>query len=106
MKKPVRRANIAPDRERVANQIKQVAIENKFNRPDDLIKLAMCESGLNPTSRNKTSSARGLFQILNMHKLSEAQRFNVATSTKWTIDKIRAAGYKPWKASSKCHGLI
>ena len=86
----------------VEEQIREVAQENGFDDPDLLVDIAFCESSLNPQATNGTSSATGLFQILDMHGLTVAERKDVATSTEWTISKIEKGGLNAWNASKHC----
>jgi hypothetical protein len=86
----------------VEEQIREVAQENGFDDADLLVDIAFCESSLNPQATNGTSSATGLFQILDMHGLTVAERMDVATSTEWTISKIEKGGLNAWNASKHC----
>ena len=90
--------------ETVEDTIRRVAEENSFPYTDILVKVAKCESNFNPIAENSTSSAKGVFQILDMHGLTAFERFDVEKSTKWTVDKIEKAGFKPWEASKSCWG--
>lgn len=92
----------APKVETVEETIRRVAEENNFPYTDILVKVAKCESNFNPIAENSTSSAKGVFQILDMHGLTAFERFDVEKSTKWTVDKIEKAGFKPWEASKSC----
>lgn len=82
--------------------IKKVAIEEGFTDVNLLLRIAECESSLNPCAKNATSSATGLFQILDMHGLSVEERCNPEIATRWTINKINNGGLNAWNASKHC----
>lgn len=46
----------------------------------------------------------GLFQINSIHKgsISVAERFNIASSTKWAINKMKKDGYGAWTTYNQC----
>jgi len=68
-----------------------------------LIKVAQCESNFSQYATNgQGSSAKGVFQILDMHGLTPEERYNVATSTAWAIAQYDSIGLKPWVASQHC----
>ncbi len=86
----------------ITEQIHQIAQNNNFDDAALLVRIAKCESTLNPKAKNAHSSATGLFQILDMHGLTTEERENVETSTTWTIEKINAGGLSAWNASREC----
>jgi U3 small nucleolar ribonucleoprotein component len=89
--------------ETIEDIITRTAQENNFDNIALLIRIAKCESSLNPKAKNPNSSARGLFQILDMHKLSIEERQNPETSTKWAINRIKQEGSpRAWKESENC----
>lgn len=74
---------------------------------NDAIKVAKCESGLNPLSVNKTSSARGLFQIMqSWHKIDQRWLFIPEINIQVAYQLWRDQGWEPWRASNHCHGLL
>ena len=91
-----------PRKETSKETIIRVAKEEEFEDIDILIAIAKCESNFDTYAKNKVSSARGLFQILDMHELTEDERYNAEVSTKWTINKIRANGPRAWNSSKSC----
>jgi hypothetical protein len=67
------------------------------------IKIAKCESGLNPKAVNKTSSARGLFQIMqSWHKIDQKWLFNEDINIEVAHQLFLEQGFGPWKASEHC----
>jgi hypothetical protein len=89
---------------RVAEQIREIAKAEGFDDAELLVRIAFCESSLNPEAKNKNSSATGLYQILDMHQLSVEDRQDIETSTKWVINKINNGGLSAWNASKHCWG--
>ena len=91
----------------VEDKIRTIAEREEFEDADLLIKIASCESGLIPDRRSdvKTSSATGLFQILDMHQLSEEERCDVDIATTWAINKIKGGGLNAWNASKHCWNI-
>jgi len=81
--------------------IRNVAKKEKFEDADLLVRIAKAESGLDPMAKNPLSSATGIYQILDMHKLSKAERCNPEIATRWAINKIRNGGISAWNSSRK-----
>lgn len=101
------RAETAKPQETLEQVIERVSKEENFSYVALLKTIATCESGdgkgsLNTYAKNPTSSARGMFQILDMHGLTEDERYNPEIATRWTIKEIRKNGTKPWNASKHC----
>ncbi len=75
------------------------------NEADTALKVAKCESSLNPKAVNKTSSARGLFQIMqSWHKIDQKwllnEDINIAVAYQLWLEQ----GWTPWEASRHCWG--
>lgn len=96
--------------ESVEQTIRRIANENNFQYTDYLVRLANCESRLNPkavnTQGNKPARSRdrGLFQINDYyHKhISDAQAFDVEFSTKYTMKLINEGKQEYWV----CNDLV
>lgn len=96
-------------KETVEQTIRRIAKEENFKWPDYLVRLAKCESSLNPKAVNtqgnkpKQSRDRGLFQINDyFHKhVSDAQAFDVEFSTKYTIKLINEGKQGYWVCDKK-----
>lgn len=88
----------------VEDQIRAIAAEKNFKWADYLVRLAMCESGLNPNNKNSKGNTpagsldRGLFQINSYwHKeVSDACAYDVRCSTEWTIQMIENGRQGQW----------
>ena len=96
----------------VEEQIRHWATEENFEWPDYLVKLAICESRLDPLAvRVKGNSPagsrdRGVFQINDywQKQVTDDVAFSVEKSTKWTMDKINAGGQGIWVCDRKIKG--
>lgn len=86
--------------ETVEETIRRVA--GDFPEVETLVKVAFCESSFDRLAENKQSSAKGVFQILDMHGLTALERFDVEKSTRWAVGTIEKQGFKPWNASKHC----
>lgn len=72
---------------------------------DTAVKVARCESGLNPQAKNKISSARGLFQIMqSWHKIDQKWLFNPNINILVAKQLYDEQGWNPWEASRWCWG--
>jgi len=102
----------APDPARddlsIKDQIRAIAKEEGYNKPDTLIALARCESSLNPNAvnDNRRESSYGLYQInLDAHPtVTKAQARDVDFSTRWTINQLKAGNGRIWTCWKKIHG--
>lgn len=82
-------------------------IRATFGEHGDLaVKVAFCESGLNPKAKNSTSSARGLFQVMqSWHKINEKWLFNPDINIQVAHGLFKESGnsFSPhWDASKHC----
>lgn len=82
----------------VALAIVKIAQEKDFKWPDYLVRLAYCESRLNPKARNDNGQYgidRGVFQINSFYHpdISDAQADDLEFATNWTINMINK-GYQ------------
>lgn len=87
-------------------QIRHLAREADFQWADYLIRLAKCESGLNPNAVNHNTNGTtdyGVFQINPYYhpEVTPSQAHNVEFATKWTMNKINAGGQGIWVCDKK-----
>jgi len=77
-------------------------VAGSFPEVETLVKIAFCESSFDRLAENKVSTAKGIFQIMNVHGLTAIERFNVETSTKWAVNEVTKNGFKAWASSKIC----
>lgn len=92
---------ICPYEETISDKIRREAIEAGID-PDIALAIAFCESHLDPLADNPTSSALGLFQILDMHGLSTECRLDAGCNIDWALNEMRSRGFGAWNASRSC----
>lgn len=69
------------------------------------LRVAKCESGFNPKAKNKESSARGVFQIMqSWHGIKEKWLLNQSINVRVAYQLFTEQGWNPWKASRHCWG--
>jgi len=81
---------------------------------DLLLGVAVCESGLNVTAKNRSSSARGLFQFLDTTWDSQRHRLDYApedildpvASSRVAASMISEGGLSAWNASRHCWSRV
>lgn len=86
----------------VEAEIRQIAQNEGFEWPDYLVRLATCESKLDPSARGDSGYSRGLFQIHKLYwpSVSDEEADSILWSTKWTMDLINA-GYQHYWSCDK-----
>jgi hypothetical protein len=86
----------------VEQQIRQIAKEENFQWTDYLVRLAYCESRLDPNATNTEGNSagidRGVFQINSFYhsEVSDEQAFDVDYATRWTINMINEGRQTEW----------
>lgn len=91
----------------VARKIQIIADKHNFKWPGYLVRLARCESRLDPHAINNNMEYgvdRGLFQINSRYhpEVSNECAFDVTCSTKWTMDMINEGHQDQWA----CNDII
>jgi hypothetical protein len=90
------------DKEGIIERINVISAQRGVKYASYLIKLVNCESSFNQFAIHKVSSATGIFQILDMHKMSRVDRYDVDKSINWAIDRIEAGQQSTvWKDCNK-----
>ena len=79
-------------------------IRARFGQEADVaLRVAFCESSMNPRAKNSTSSARGLFQIMqSWHRINEKWLFNEDVNIEVAYQLWTEQGWTPWEASRHC----
>jgi hypothetical protein len=97
----------------VEEQIREIAREHNFQWPDYLVKLAHCESTMNPSASNSIGNKpvgsidRGLFQINDYWhpNVSDECAYNLRCSTEYTIKLINKGKQNLWVCNNKVKGV-
>jgi Transglycosylase SLT domain len=65
------------------------------------------ESEFNPRARGDGEASRGLWQISRIYhpEVSDAMAFNVASSTEWSLERIRSGKANEWSTYRFCRIL-
>ena len=65
------------------------------------------ESSFNPRAKGDGEASRGLWQISRIYhpEVSDAMAFNVASSTEWSLDRIRSGKVYEWSSYRNCKAL-
>jgi len=97
---------IEPTKEEITNLIEKIAKETGID-PKLAIRVAKCESGLNPKARlvnSPNSIDRGLFQINSYYhkEVTDEQADDPEFATKWFCNAVKNGHLDWWKASKKC----
>ena len=93
------------EKEFIARTIMERARESNLN-PERMLRIAICESGLEIKANNPRTIDRGLFQINKIHdpllKQMRIDPFNYKDNIDFAIWLAQRDGYTPWNASIKC----
>jgi hypothetical protein len=90
----------------VEETIRKIATEESVD-PELAVKVARCESSLNPTALNINTSGsrdRGIFQINDKWhpEVTDAEAFDVTFSTKFFCTAMKGGNLSWWNASRTC----
>lgn len=93
--------------EYVEPQTVEAKIISAFGKDAELaLEVARCESGLDPRATNKTSSARGLFQVMqSWHKIDQKWLYDADINikvAKQLFDESGGSFLPHWSASANC----
>lgn len=96
----VEKEEIADDETTIKNLIKKTCLDNGYDNYNLLIRLAKCESTLNPnaTIYEGGGLSRGLYQInSNFHKdIDDNCSFDIECSTRFVIEKFKEGKHNLW----------
>ena len=90
----------------VEESIRAIALEKNFKWTDWLVRLAMCESTLNPDAtldNGHYGLDRGLFQINNKYhpEVSDECAFDIKCATEWTMWRVKNGHQNEWVCNTK-----
>jgi hypothetical protein len=65
------------------------------------------ESSFNPRARGDGEASRGLWQISKIYhpEVTDAEAFDVRSSTEWSLGRIRSGNVKEWSSYRNCRSL-
>lgn len=98
---PAKAETVNSKQETVEETIRRLAQETGFRWPDYLVRLAHCESRLDPKATNDNGRYgidRGVFQINSYYhgEVTDAQAFDLEWATRWTMDRINRGYQHEW----------
>jgi hypothetical protein len=66
------------------------------------------ESSFNPRAKGDGETSRGLWQISKIYhpEVSDAAAFSVASSTEWSLERIRSGKVNEWSTYRNCKTLF
>lgn len=93
-----------------AQRIREISYELWYDNPELAVKIARCESWLNPTIKNKYSSAGWLFQQLWSYRPARAKkywwewysRFDWEANAHVSIMMLKHEWTRHWNESKRC----
>ena len=96
----------SPDAREVKAFIRTEALERGVN-PNLALWIAKHESGFNPRAKGDGEASRGLWQISKIYhpEVSDAAAFGVASSTEWSLERIRSGKVNEWSTYRFCRTL-
>jgi hypothetical protein len=95
-----------PGARQVKAYIQAQAMEHGVN-PKLALWIVKHESEFNPHAKGDGEASRGLWQISKIYhpEVSDAAAFDVASSTAWSLERIRAGKVKEWSTYRFCRTL-
>jgi hypothetical protein len=98
------RANLTPLQ--VKAYVRTEALEHGVN-PQLALWIVKHESSFNPRAKGDGEASRGLWQISRIYhpEVSDAEAFNVASSTEWSLERIRSGKASEWSSYRFCRTL-
>jgi hypothetical protein len=103
---PLRLQSDKPTAQEVKAYVQTQATEYGVN-PKLALWIVKHESEFNPRARGDGEASRGLWQISRIYhpEVSDAMAFNVASSTEWSLERIRSGKVKEWSTYRFCRTL-
>jgi hypothetical protein len=95
-----------PEAQELMAFIRTKALEHGVN-PDLALWIARHESGFNPRAQGDGDASRGLWQISKIYhpEVSDGAAFGVASSTEWSLERIRSGKANEWSTYRFCKTL-
>jgi soluble lytic murein transglycosylase-like protein len=95
-----------PDAQAVRAYVQTEAVEHGVN-PKLALWIVKHESHFNPLAKGDGEASRGLWQISKIYhpEVSDAAAFGVASSTEWSLQRIRSGKANEWSTYRFCRTL-
>lgn len=95
-----------PNVQEVKAYVRNEAVEYGVN-PKLALWIVKHESQFNPRAKGDGEASRGLWQISKIYhpEVSDAMAFNVASSTEWSLERIRSGKAYEWSTYRYCRTL-
>jgi soluble lytic murein transglycosylase-like protein len=95
-----------PTTQEVKAYVRTQAVEYGVN-PQLALWIVKHESQFNPRAKGDGEASRGLWQISKIYhpEVSDAAAFNVASSTQWSLGRIRSGKVNEWSSYRYCKTL-
>ena len=103
---PLTRREGKPTAQEVKAYVQTQALEFGVN-PKLALWIVKHESSFNPRAKGDGETSRGLWQISKIYhpEVSDAEAFNVASSTEWSLERIRSGKVNEWSTYRFCRTL-
>ncbi len=103
---PLRLQGGLPSAQAVKAYVRTQAVEHGVN-PKLALWIVKHESQYNPQAKGDGEASRGLWQISRIYhpEVSDAMAFNVASSTEWSLERIRSGKASEWSTYRFCRTL-
>ena len=103
---PLKLLGDRPTAQEVKSYVQTQAMERGVN-PKLALWIVKHESQFNPRAKGDGEASRGLWQISRIYhpEVSDAVAFNVASSTEWSLDRIRSGKVNEWSTYRFCRTL-
>jgi hypothetical protein len=103
---PLKLQSDKPTAQEVKAYVQTQATEYGVN-PKLALWIVKHESEFNPRAKGDGEASRGLWQISKIYhpEVSDAMAFNVASSTEWSLERIRSGKVNEWSTYRFCRTL-
>ena len=103
---PLKLQSVRPNPQEVKAYVQTEAVEHGIN-PKLALWIVKHESQFNPYAKGDGEASRGLWQISRIYhpEVSDAVAFNVASSTEWSLERIRSGKVNEWSTYRFCRIL-
>ena len=103
---PLRLLSDRPTAQDVKAYVRTQAVEYGVN-PGLALWIVKHESQFNPHAKGDGEASRGLWQISRIYhpEVSDSMAFSVASSTQWSLERIRAGKVNEWSTYRFCRTL-